>query len=262
MISSVTSTIRRRVGQALAAVAIVLVSPVLAHAQQSWLAVNGGGQVASNSFAHVVDVPLFRTSLRAHYPVRHGGVFDVGTGFFFPWSIGLGSVRVGLGASFTLASVGHDATLQAEIRSALVPDGPLRFEGVEPLARSEKGGHIHVAGSLPVGERTSVSIYAGPSYLSVDHDVVSDIDIPLVGTGAISRSSALEVHGNAWGFNAGADVAFFLTDRLGVGFGVRVTGATVRIENLLLRNAAAQRSRVASRAGGVQMLGGVRLRLP
>lgn len=262
MTSSVTSTIRGRVGQALAGVAMVLVSPVLAYAQQSWLAVNGGGQFASNGFAHVVDVPLFRTSLRAHYPVSHGGVFDVSTGFVFPWSIGLGPVRVGLGAGFSLASVGHDATLQAEIRSALVPGEPLRFEGVETLARLETGGHVHVAASLPVGERTTVSISVGPSYFSVDHDVVSDIDIPLVGTGAITRSRAQGVHGNAWGFNAGADVAFFLTDRLGVGFGVRVTGVTVRIENLLLRTAAAGRSRAASRAGGVQMLGGVRLRLP
>ena len=241
---------------------MLLVSPVLAHAQQSWLAANGGGQFASNGFAHVVDVPLFQASLRAHYPVTHGGVFDVGTGFFFPWSIGLGPARIGLGASFSLASVGHDATLQAEIRSSLVLGEPLRFEGVDTLARLEKGGHVQFVGSLPVGERTTVSVYAGPSYLFVAHDVVSEIDIPLVGTGAITGSSAREVHGNAWGFNAGADVAFFLTDRLGVGFGVRVTGATVRIDNLLLQAATGERSRAASRVGGVQMLGGVRLRLP
>ena len=124
-------------------------------------------------------------------------MFDAGTGFFFPWSIGLSPVRIGLGASFSLASVGHDATLQAEIRSSLVPGEPLRFEGVDTLARLEKGRHVQFVGNLPVGERTTVSIYAGPSYLSVDHDVVSDIDIPLVGTGAITGYSAREVHRNA-----------------------------------------------------------------
>ncbi len=262
MTSSVTSTIRRRLGQALAALAVLFVSPALAHAQQSWLAVNGGGQFASHDFAHVVDVPLFQTSLRADYPVKHGAVLDVGGGIVLPWSIGLGPVRFGLGTSFSMASVGHDAAVHAEIRSSLVPAAPLRFEGAATLARSEKGVHIQFAGNVPIGQRATVSLYGGPSYFAVSHDVVSSIEIPVVGTGAIARSSAREVHTNWWGFNAGADVAFFLTDRLGVGFGVRVTGATVRVENLLLRMATAERVRVASRAGGVQVLGGVRLRLP
>ena len=262
MTSPVTSAIRRHLGQALVAMAGLLVSPVVAHAQQSWLAVNGGGQFASNPFAHVVDVPLFQTSLRADYPVRHGRVFDVGGGVVFPWSIGLGPVRLGLGGSFSTAAVGHDAKLQAEIPSSLVPGAPLRFEGIETVSRSEKGAHVHFAGHVPVGERTTLVIYVGPSYFAVSHDVVGDLDIPVVGTGPITRSRVLEVHANWWGFNGGADVAFFLSERLGVGFGVRVTGATVRIENLLLRTATAQRVRVASRAGGVQVLGGVRLRLP
>ena len=262
MTSSVTSTFRGRGGQALAAIVMLLVSPVPAQAQQSWLAINGGRQFASNDFAHVVDVPLFRTSLRVRYPVRQGHLLDVGGGVIFPWSLGLGPVRLGLGASFSAVSAGHDATVQAEIRSSLVPDEPLRFTGVETLARSEKAGHVQFVGRVPLGERTTVSIYAGPSYFSISQDVVSAIDIPLAGTGAITRSNTLEVHGNRWGFNAGVDMAFFLTERLGVGFGARVTGATVGIENLLLKTAIAARSQVASRAGGVQVLGGLRLRLP
>ena len=262
MTSPLTSTIRSRVRQTLAMVALLLASPVPAHAQQVWIAVNGGGQFASNDFAHVVEVPLFRTSLRADYPVRHGRVFDAGGGFVLPWGIGLGPVRLGLGTSISAANIDHDVAVQAEIRSSLAPGGLLRFEGVETLSRSEGAVHLQFAGNVPVGERTTVSVYGGPSYFAVKHDVVSDIDIPVVGNGAITLSRVVEVRGHRWGFNAGADVAFFLADRVGIGLGVRVTGATVSVENLLLGTATAERAHVSSRAGGVQVLGGLRLRLP
>jgi hypothetical protein len=248
--------------QTLTALVLLLFSPALAYGQEVWVAANAGAQFASNDFAHVVEVPLFQTALRADYPVSQGGVFDMGAGMTFPWGIGLGPVRVGLGASFSVATVGHDAAVQAEIRTSLLPGSPFRFEGVKAVDRTETSAHIHVAGTVPVGERATVSVYGGPSYFAVIQGVISDLDIPLLGSGPITRLDAREVHANWWGFNAGADVAFFLTPRIGVGLGVRVTGATVRVENLLLGAAAAERGRVASRAGGVQMLAGLRLRLP
>lgn len=248
--------------QTLTVLVLLLLTPALTYGQEGWVAVNAGAQFGSNDFTHVVEVPLFQTALRADYPVSQGGVFDAGAGMTFPWGIGLGPVRVGLGGSFSVATVGHDAAVQAEIRSSLVPGSPFRFEGVKAVDRTETSVHIHVAGTVPVGGRATVSIYAGPSYFAVIQGVIGDVDIPLLGSGPIPRLDAREVHANWWGFNAGADVAFFLTPRIGVGFGVRVTGATVRIENLLLRTAVAERRLVASRAGGVQLLGGLRLRLP
>jgi len=262
MISSVTFTIPSRWRQSIAALLVLVCSPSLAYAQETWMAVNAGGQFGSNDFAHVVDLRLFRTSLRVDHPVGNGTLVDVGGGVTLPWSIGLGSVRMGLGASYSVASVGHEATLRAEIRSALIPGAPLRFDAVEAVDRSEKGAHVHFTGSVSVGERITVSVYGGPSYFAVSQDVVGDIDIPVLGVGAITRSDVRKVYATWWGFNAGADVAFFFSERFGIGFGVRVTGATVRVENLLLRTVAAERALVASRAGGVQMLGGVRLRLP
>ena len=262
MTSPVASTIRDRVFHTLAVVALLLASPVLAHAQQVWLAVNGGGQYASNDFAHVVEVPLFRTSLRVDYPVRRGHVFDAGGGFVFPWGIGLGPVRLGLGTSVSTANVDHDAAVRTEIRSVLAPGGVLQFEGVERLSRSEGAVHVQFSGNVPVGGRTTVSLYGGPSYFAVKHDVVRDIDVPVAGSGAITLSRFAEVRGHQWGFNAGADVAFFLVDRVGIGFGFRVTGARVSVENLLLGTVIAERAHVSSRAGGVQLLGGLRVRLP
>ena len=63
------------------------------------------------------------------------------------------------------------------------------------------------------------------------------------------------------GFNAGADLAFFMNEWFGVGLGVRVTGTNVPLENLLLNTATAEHVLVRSRAGGVQAFGGLRLRL-
>jgi len=243
-------------------VALLLASPVLAHAQETWLVVNGGSQFASNDFAHVVEVPLFQTSLRADYPVGRGHVVDAGGGFVLPWDAGLGPVRLGLGVSVSTANVDHDAAVHAEIRSALAPGGVSRFEGVDTLSRSERAVHVQFSGNVPVGERTTVSVYGGPSHFAVKHDVVDDIDIPIVGNGSITLSRVVEVRGYRLGFNAGVDVAFFLADRIGFGFGVRVTRATVSVENVLLGTVAAERAHVSSRAGGVQLLGGLRLRLP
>lgn len=261
MTSSAISFAPAQISRVLFTLGLLLVTPVLVHAQEPWFAVSAGQQLGSNGFTHRVDVPLFQTALRVDYPVGNGLLFDAGGGLTFPASIGLGPVRIALGGSFSAVTLGHDAAVQAEIRNSLVPSTPLRFRGVEARNRTEKIASVHLGGAVPFGDRITLLFYGGPSHFAVSQDVISEIVLPLVGATTAQGAGAIELHANGWGFNAGADLAFFMSEWFGVGLGIRVTGTTVPLENLLLSTATTEQALVESRAGGVQAFGGVRLRL-
>ena len=66
----------------------------------------------------------------------------------------------------------------------------------------------------------------------------------------------------AWGFNVGAEVAFFFSDNVGIGGGIRFTRATVAFENFINTKSTGETVLVDSDAGGAQVTAGVRLRFP
>ena len=261
MTSSAISFASTQMSRALLLLGLQLVAPALVHAQEPWFTVNAGQQLGSNEFTNRVDVPLFQTALQIDYPVRNGLLFDAGGGLTFPASIGLGPVRIAVGGSFSVANLGHDAAVQAEIRNLLAPSAPLRFQGVEALNRSEKIVSVHVGGAVPFGDRVTLLLYGGPAHFAVSQDVISEIGLPLSAAMDAQGVGTVELHANGWGFNAGADLAFFMNEWFGVGLGVRATGTTVPLENLLLSTATAEQVLIESRAGGVQAFGGLRLRL-
>lgn len=248
----------------LLSIALVLFAtlPAVVRAQGVFATVNAGAQFASHSFTQEVTAPLFLTATAVDYPVENGLVFDLGGGAYLFENLWFGYGHLGLGASFSLADVGHEAMLRAQIPNPLTPGTPFRFDGRQAVDRVEKGFHMHLIGALPVGERLTISIYGGPSYLSVDQDIVEDLDIPPPGDFVITVPDVAVLHGSQWGFNAGVDVAYFFSEWMGVGAGARLTRASVTLENLLLRTATLEPAVVPSDVGGVQAMVGLRLRLP
>ena len=240
-----------------AGIAIVIL-PLLsgvASGQELWLAANGGIQFGSQGLTHRLNVPLFQTVVRADYSVDSGRLFDAGGTVILT---NFGRVRVGFGGGFSVASVGDEIRVTAEIRNSFQPGAPLRFAADRPFRRSEKNVYANVRAVFQFGERTDISFYGGPSYLAVTHELVNEIDIPEPKDRRMMKLVLREIHGNRWGLHVGGGVSHFFNDWFGWGVDLRITRAVVPVENLLLKMMIAQREIVSLTLGGVHLMGGLR----
>ena len=237
---------------------VIMVLPFLsgvASGQELWFAANGGIQFGSQVLTHRLDVPLFQTAVRADYSVNRGRLFDTGGAVILT---NLGRVRVGLGGGFSVASVGDEVRVKAEIRNSLQPGATLRFDANQPFIRSEKGVYVNVRAAFKFRERTDISFYGGPAYLTVTHNLVGDIDIPEPKNRRMMELVLRETHGNRWGFHVGGGASHFFNDWFGLGADVRITRAVVPVENLLLKMVVSRHEVVRSALGGVHLMGGLR----
>lgn len=247
------------------AVSVLLIGLTNAHAQTTFISVNGGRQLASNDFTHdvtfsfaVLPNTFANVTEKVEYPVGSTAAFDVGGGMYV-------TRNMGVGATFTLVKQTKQASLSSEI-----PDfgfGPIQRTGMTEFNRSERGVHIQLMGIVPVHERLTLSFFGGPSFVAVTQDVMAQVGF---GSFVVPRQ---ELDDTGWGFNVGGDVAWFFTSNIGIGGGVRFTRATVDFANLLRETASpsgnagnppflAGDHRVESDAGGAQLTAGMRLRFP
>lgn len=223
--------------------------------QELWFAANGGIQFGSHTLTHRLDEPLFQTEVRADYSVARGRLFDAGGGVTLTK---IGKVRVGMGGGFSVASVGDEARVTAEIRNSLRPREPLRFDTDRPFVRSEKSVYVSVRTMFQLGERTDISFYGGPSYFAVTQDLVGDVDLPDGINNRMMKLVLREIHGNRWGLHVGGGVSHFFSNWFGWGVDLRFTRAVVPVEDLLSKMLVAQRIFVPSTLGGVHLMGGLR----
>tara|TARA_B100001123_G_scaffold153594_2_gene177673 strand:- start:1130 stop:1912 length:783 start_codon:yes stop_codon:yes gene_type:complete len=237
-----------------AAIALLLLSGV-ASGQELWFAANGGVQFGSRILTHRLDDPLFQTAIRADYSVASGRLFDTGGAVTLTE---FGRVRVGLGGGFSVASVGDEARVTAEIHNSFQPRTPLRFKANRPFSRSEKSVYVNLRTVFRFGERTDISFYGGPSYFAVTQELVGEIDLPAAQDRRIIKLVFNEINGNRWGFHMGGGVSHFFNDWLGWGVDLRITRAVVPVEDLLSKMKISKREFVPSALGGVHLMGGLR----
>jgi outer membrane protein with beta-barrel domain len=246
-------------------VSALLIGLTNAHAQTAFMSVNGGGQLASNDFTHEVTfsfavLPNRFANLtdKAEYPVGNTAAFDVAGGVYV-------TRNIGVGAAFTLVKQNEQASLTSEIPDFGV--GPIHRTGMTAFDRSERGIHIQLMGIVPVHDRLTLCFFGGPSFVAVTQDVIAQVGF---GSFVVPRQ---ELDDTAWGFNVGGDVAWFFTNNIGIGGGVRLTRATVEFPNLLRETASPSGNagnppflegerRVESDAGGAQLTVGMRFRFP
>jgi hypothetical protein len=123
------------------------------------------------------------------------------------------------------------------------------------LDRRELAVHLQVRGVVAVTPRVQISVFSGPSLFRVDQDIVNDVEIvetypydeATFGRAITARSKASKA-----GVNIGADLAYFFTRHVGVGFGAQYAGTTIELTSA--------RGRFDVKAGGLQAGGGLRLR--
>jgi Outer membrane protein beta-barrel domain len=217
-----------------------------------YAAVNGAYQTRTTNFQetatiriNVEDAP-FTTA----YTVDSGPALDASVGVLI-------TSHVGLGVGFTRYSQPTDAVLTASVPHPFFFNRPRTVAGnVFDLQREELALHAQARYVWPVTPRFRVAGFGGPSFFKVSQDVVTNFTYTeSYPYDEATFQSAVTAPTKKYGigYNAGGDATYFITRRIGAGFSVTYTHATVKVPT-------AGGRRVEVDAGGVIAGGGVRLR--
>lgn len=164
--------------------------------------------------------------------------------------------RLGVGVSFDRTSRRSATGIDASIPHPFVFGRNRAFEGAVDTSRDETMVAAQVRYLLPVRRNLAVALFGGPAWFSVAQDMVQRVDYSEAypyDTAAF-RSAAIErVTGSALGVSIGADTAYYLSRRAGVGLTLQYSTATIGVASL-------GSSDVESKAGGFNIGAGVRFR--
>lgn len=171
--------------------------------------------------------------------------------------------RVGVGVHFNAVNYRSTVGLAVTIPHPLVfnRSGSDADITAATLERKDRGIDISAMYSLPTPDDLRVRVFGGPTYFSIAQEMVGRINYEqvfnLLGTNVVNITTynAQEVKGSAWGFNVGADVAYFFSRHVGVGGVIRFSRGTVTIDPEPLSGGSADLD-----AGATIVGGGVRFR--
>ena len=218
-----------------------------------YLAVNGGYQLTKNSFA---DGAVKRENAEDG---RFDTTYDVKAGPSFSVAGGANLRRqFGVGVGVNRISGASSSHLNGLIPHPFFFNRPRLVSGdVSGLKREELALHIQARVTVPVKRSLQVTGFGGPSVFQVKQGMVTDFsysdsypyDEAAFRNGVTETRKASKI-----GFNIGADVGFFFSRQVGVGFSAQFSGATVSLKS-------ASGGTVDVKAGGAQLGGGLRLKL-
>jgi hypothetical protein len=222
-------------------------------AHRVFVALNGGYQASSFTFDDTRAEPLHAetASWTADYKVEAGQSIDAGAGVRVWRNL---AITVGM-SRFTES---RSAAVSGDIPHPFFFNQPRSVTGeTQALRHAERALHVAAGWIIPATHRVQLTLFGGPSFFSVDRDLLEDITYAdsypyddVAYSGGIVRS----VNKSRTGFNAGADASYFVTDAIGFGAGVRFSRAQVNLQSPATGNA------VPVDAGGVQASVGLRMR--
>lgn len=225
--------------------------PTSAH--RIFVALNGGYQASSVTFddTRAENLHAETASWTADYKVKAGQSVDMGAGIRVWRNL---AVTVGM-SRFTES---RSAPVSGEIPHPFFFNQPRSVTGeTQALKHAERAVHVAAGWIIPATQRLQLTLFGGPSFFSVERDLLEDITYAdsypyddVAYGGGIVRS----VSQSRTGFNAGADVSYFVTDAIGFGAGVRFSRAQVKLQSPASGNA------VPVDVGGAQANVGLRLR--
>lgn len=241
-----------------AAIALLVAAPAAAQtapppaAPKVMISVNGGAQVSSHKFTQTSTLRVNQEdgSVEADYTSKGAPLFDVGGGVKL-------QDRLWVTVAFSSFSKKSGADVSARIPHPLVFNQLRSVDGtISGVTHKETAVHADAMWTLPVPGKLNVGVFAGPTFFSVGQDLVSSVaytETYPFDSATFTGAPTTRGKKSVVGFNAGADVSMFLTERLGVGGLVRFSGATAKIGTPLGGS-------VSVKAGGLEVGGGIRLR--
>lgn len=238
-------------------IVIALASATAAVAQpapvrtRGFVVVNGGYQTTGSDFATTSTLRANAEDGRVtnDYEVKGGPTFDVGGGIPV-WR------RLAIGVGVTRFSRSATSALSGSVPHPLYFNRPRTVTGnVIGLDRDELAVHVQAQAIAPIGQRLQVTVFGGPSFFHLNQDLVTDFtwsETYPFDEASFSAANRTGASGSSIGFNAGADVAYFFTQRVGIGGVLQFSHASVGLDS------AGGREDV--KTGGVNIGGGLRLR--
>ena len=219
---------------------------------RGFFSLNGVFQATTSDFADDASFTLFveEGDFEANYNGGTGVAFDAAGGVRV-WR----NLAVGVGVS--IFDTDSSTAVTASLPHPLHFDRHRQVDGTaDGLMRRERGIHVQATWMMPVSDRLDLSIFGGPTFFTVDQDLVTEVmfehtfpfdTASFTGTATSSQSES------AVGFHVGIDVAFYLSANVGVGGVARFSRATVDFSSV-------GGSIVSTDAGGLQAGGGLRVR--
>ena len=142
--------------------------------------------------------------------------------------------RWGLGLTFSEASLDDAANITGRLPHPFLFEKPRTVEGKgRNLYRDEAALHLSLKWLLRDTEKVQVALFAGPSRIDLDHDLLSAVDFSqtypfdeATYAGVLKRRES----GSAIGYHAGIDVARYWNDRTGVGGLLRWSSASIDLD--------------------------------
>jgi hypothetical protein len=217
--------------------------------------VNGGAQTQQRSIGTALEFPIYDQTgtVEATQNVGKGGIFDLSAGYrvWSDLSLGIGFTTYSkTGVIVGRASIPHPLFLDRHASSDL--DGSSK--------RTERSVYIVAVWAFPINrfikmpmlDKVDVALSAGPSFITVEQDVLVGVSVPQgsqQATADIQRRKDSTV-----GLILGADVNYMVMRTAGVGVGV---GGFIRYQGAGGVDLAPAEKQST---GGFQAGGGLRLR--
>jgi hypothetical protein len=209
--------------------------------------VQGGATSLSEQFSFARDLETETVGVK--YPTKSGALVDVDA-----------AVRVwknlGLGVAVSRVTGSGGADVDASVPHPFLFNQPRTISGTEnDIVRAETGVHLQLQYLVPTSTRLHVVLSAGPSWLNVEQEVVTDVIVSQsypYDTAAFGGAITKIMKASAQGFHAGFDVDWMFSRSVGLGGLVRYTRADVDLD-------VASGRTLAIKAGGVQAGAGLRL---
>ena len=208
-----------------------------------FVSLNLGAQTSSATLTKDWSFPIYRESATSttSASVRSGVIFDVMGGY---------RIKPQLGVAVGFSSFSSTGAAQG---TASVPN-PLFFNRpaavvISPVdaKRTERSTYIVLVGSIPVGRKTDLSAFIGPSFIRVAQDIIYDVSVT-PGTQSVVSPVRNET-GTAKGVNVGGDLVYQVLPQVGAGVFLRYNGGSLDLP-----------SAQSVKAGGVQIGVGARFR--
>lgn len=247
---------RALVASAAAAAILVAASPAVAQTRgtrndRGFIAVNGGIQNAAGTMQESFEYEVYaeNASVDVSYPGKTAALFDGGIGFRV-WR------QLGIAVAASRSTASGTASVDARIPHPFFLNQHRSVEGeTGDISRTETAAHVQLYYEVPMRGRWRVRLAAGPSFFNAEQEIVETIDVAEsypFDTAEYRSALTRRAKGSGPGFNAGIDVSWMLSRRLGIGALARYARASLDL------NASDVRT-VSSDAGGFQAGGGLRI---
>jgi len=195
---------------------------------RGFMVVNGGAQLASPGYTSTAVFTLHAedATLGASSKIELGPVFGVRGGMRV-WK------NLAIGPGFSVSSTSQRVDVTGRLPHPFMFNQFREVKGrAEGLSRVESMVAVEASWLFALKRRVDMFLFAGPAYFNVQQDMAVRIQFTEIypyDTASFTGVESARFSGGAVGLTAGADAAYLLTKRMGVGGQVRYSYASTTL---------------------------------